>query len=548
MTDAPGASSSVASDDVEALRAELKRSREALREMSKVGMALMGERDPLTLFDLILRQARSLTGSDAGSLYLVEEDEDGERVLHFIASQIDTLPDLPSLTFRLKLDQTSIAGYVATTADPLVLANVYELGDDVPYSFNREAFDDKYGYRAKSMLTVPMIDHRDKVVGVLQLINRKSSPEAEIRTDGDSDLWVLPYTDREVEIVSSLAGQAAVAIENGRLHQDIENLFAGFIKAAVTAIDRRDPTTSGHSVRVTELTCDMAQLINEQTDGPFAHVFFTDAQMKQLRYAGLLHDFGKVSVREEVLVKQNKLSPVLGAQVRDRFVLIRAMLRLEAAECRATLIAEKGPEEAADDVAAVEAELERDLERVERYWAAVQQANTPRVLGEEAAAILDEIAEATFLDPTGEEQPYLTAYELHFLRIKRGSLDENERRQIESHVVHSHDFLVNIPWTEDLSRLAEIVRGHHERLDGSGYPDGATAEHLSLETRIMTVCDIFDALTASDRPYKKAMPVEKAIQILRAEADDGMLDSEVVELFAVSEVYRKVLESDWREF
>lgn len=535
-------------DSVEALRAELQRSRQALREMSKVGMALMGERDPVALFDLILRQARSLTGSDAGSLYLVEEDESDARVLHFIASQIDTLPELPSLTFRLPLDETSIAGYVATTGSPLVLDDVYELDGDVPYSFNRAAFDDKYGYRAKSMLAVPMIDHRDRVVGVLQLINRKSSSEAEIHTDEDADRWVLPYTQREVDIVSSLAGQAAVAIENGRLYQDIENLFAGFIKAAVTAIDRRDPTTSGHSVRVTELTCDMAELINEQTEGPFAQTFFTDAQLKQLRYAGLLHDFGKVGVREEVLVKQKKLSPVLGAQVKGRFALIRVMLRLGAAERRAEVLAGKGEDGAADEIAAIDEQLAADLERLRRYWDAVQEANIPRVLDEDAAEILDEIAEQTFVDPEGEERPYLTPHELHYLRIKRGSLDESERQQIQSHVVHSYDFLLNIPWTEELSRVAEIVRGHHEKLDGSGYPDGVTGEELSLETRIMTVCDIFDALTASDRPYKKALPVEKAIQILRWEAEEGMLDKQIVELFAGSEVYRKVLDTDWREF
>ena len=543
-----GAGTGIEALSGEELRRELDRSRRALREMSKVGMALMGERDPMSLFDLILTQARGLTQSDAGSLYLVEKSDDGSSLLHFIASQNGTLPDLPSLTFRLPLDRTSIAGYAATSGDALVIDDVYELPDGVPYSFNRSAFDEKHGYRAKSMLVVPMVDHRDKVVGVLQLINRKREPHAEIRTDADSDRWVLPYGPREVDIVSSLAGQAAVAIENGRLYQDIENLFAGFIKAAVTAIDRRDPTTSGHSVRVTELTCDVAQLINDATDGPFASVFFSDAEMKQLRYAGLLHDFGKVGVREEVLVKQNKLSPVLEAQVRGRFAQIRTLKRMEAAQERAAVVAEKGLAGAAADLERIERELEGGLAQVELYWQAVQEANIPRVLDEEAADILKEIAATTFIDADGEEQPYITAHELHFLEIRRGSLDEDERRQIQSHVVHSYDFLLNIPWTEELSRVAEIVRGHHEKLDGTGYPDGVTAEKLSLETRIMTVCDIFDALTASDRPYKKAMPVEKALQILQWEADDGMLDKDIVKLFTRSEVFRKVLDADWREF
>jgi response regulator RpfG family c-di-GMP phosphodiesterase len=178
----------------------------------------------------------------------------------------------------------------------------------------------------------------------------------------------------------------------------------------------------------------------------------------------------------------------------------------------------------------------------------VQDANIPRVLAEEAAGVLDEIGRQTFVDPDGQVQAYLTPNELHFLQIRRGSLDENERRQIESHVVHSYDFLLEIPWTEELARIAEIVRGHHEKLDGSGYPDGVTGEKLSLETRIMTVCDIFDALTASDRPYKRAMPVEKALEILQLEASKGMLDTEVVDLFVGSGVYKKVLERDWREF
>jgi response regulator RpfG family c-di-GMP phosphodiesterase len=348
--------------------------------------------------------------------------------------------------------------------------------------------------------------------------------------------------------VSSLAGQAAVSIENGKLYRDIENLFAGFIKAASTAIERRDPTTAGHSVRVTELTCDLAELVSAQTEGPFAERFFTDAEMKQLRYAGLLHDFGKVGVSEATLIKRNKLPPVMETQVAARFALIKKTLEADAAHARARVLAEKGAAATAADLAAIDAKLEEDYATLKQYRDAVQDANIPRVLPEEAAAVLDDIARRTFRDPDGNEQSYLTPDELHFLQIRKGSLDEKERKEIESHVVHSYDFLLEIPWTEELGRIAEIVRGHHEKLNGGGYPDGVTADRLSLETRIMTVCDIFDALTASDRPYKKAMPVEKALQVLQWEARDGMLDQDVVELFIRTEVYRKVLERDWREF
>jgi len=535
-------------EELERTRKELEQIRAELRELNKIGMALMSERDPETLLGLILTQARALTGSDAGSLYLVEEDERGTEFLHFLRAQNDTLPHLGSPDMRLPLDDTSVAGYAALSGEPLLVADAYEIPEESPYTFNRAAYDDIHGYRAKSMLVVPMVDHKDKTIGVLQLINRKSDPDASIHTEEDSDRWVLPYTDHEVSVVASLAGQAAVSIENGKLYQAIENLLEGFIKASVTAIDSRDPATSGHSVRVTELTCDTAELINQQTDGPFADAAFSSEEMKQLRYAGLLHDFGKVGVREATLGKEEKLPPVMGARVKGRFELIRLTLEADAATAKTAALQAKGIDGSAEDIAAIDEKLSDDLGTLARYSDAIKAANVPRVLDEEAAGILEEIASKGFMAPDGVEQPYLTPDELHYLSIKRGNLDEAERKEIESHVVHSYDFLTNIPWTEDLSRIAEIVRGHHEKLNGKGYPDGATRDQLSLETRIMTVCDIFDALTASDRPYRRAMPVEKALQILRREAEGGALEPDIVELFAESEVYKKVLEKDWREF
>lgn len=531
--------------ELDVVRSELERTRAALQRMSEVGMALMGERVPQHLYPLILTQARALTSSDAATLYVVETDGDGKR-LRFETEQNATLPDLPPPTFTLALDETSIAGYAATTGEPVVLDDVYDLPDDVPFSFN-PVYDEEYGYRAKSMLTVPMIDHRGKVVGVLQLINRKSDADVQIRTNEDAVRWVLPYTEGEVEIVRALAGQAAVAIENGLLYKQIEDLFDRFIEAAVTAIEYRDPTTQGHSRRVTELTCEVAKLISRQTEGPFAGEHFDDADMKQLRYAGLLHDFGKVAVREETLVKEKKLPPVLFAQVEARFDLIRRLLELGAWKAKASVIAEKGIEAAADAITEIDEGLVEELRRVEHYWSAVSEANVPRVLDEDAAEILDEIAESSFEDADGNHRPYVTSDELDYLRIKRGSLTQDELREIQSHVVHSYNFLQEMPWTDNLSRIAEIVRGHHEKLDGSGYPDGVTGDQLCLETRIMTVCDIFDALTASDRPYKQAMSVERALEILQWEARDGMLDPDIVELFAASKVYEKVLDRDWTE-
>jgi HD-GYP domain-containing protein (c-di-GMP phosphodiesterase class II) len=397
------------------------------------------------------------------------------------------------------------------------------------------------------MLAVPMKDHKDKVVGVLQLINRKRNVDAVIRSEEDANHHVLPYSERMVEAVSSLAGQAAVSIENGRLYRDIENLFEGFIKAAVTAIDQRDPTTSGHSVRVAALTCDIAIAVDRANDGPFADVKFTREQIKELRYAGLLHDFGKVSVREEVLVKPKKLPNIMFERVQARFDLIRGSLQTDFQRRRVSFLREHGREGLAEFERLIDEEYNQEIERVEKFHTAVLDANEPRVLPEAAAGILKEIASQTFVDPRGREVPFITHDELHFLSIAKGSLDPEERLQIESHVVHTYNFLLHIPWTEDLAHVAEIAYGHHEKLDGTGYPRKIGGDGLPLQTRIMTVADIFDALTASDRPYKRAMSAEKALDILDMEARTGQLDQRVVKLLLDSKVYDRVLSVDWRE-
>lgn len=531
-------------------RTQLDRIHTQLQELNRIGMALMSERDPQQLLTLILTQARRFTTSDAGSIYLVEGSADGPAHLHFRLAQNHSLPDIPVPDFTLPLEPSSIAGFVAVGGEPLVLEDAYRIPADAPYSFNR-GFDQEFGYRASSMLVVPMKDHLDRVVGVLQLINRKRDPEAVIRGEADAEAHVLPFGKAELEAVQSLAGQAAVSIENGQLYQNIERLFEGFIKAAVTAIDQRDPTTSGHSVRVATLTCDLAERADAARGGPFKDVSFSREQMKELRYAGLLHDFGKVGVREEVLVKSKKLPPVLLERIESRFDLIRRTLEGQHFRERARLfqraVSGKG-EDPTPRLGEMEAELQRALERLDTFQLAVREANEPRILPEEGAEILQEIAATHFPDFTGSQVPYITRDELHFLSIPKGSLDPDERKQIESHVNHTYRFLQEIPWTESLSRVAEIAYGHHEKLDGTGYPLGVDAQLIPLQTRLMTASDIFDALTASDRPYKKALPPQRALEILNMEAKAGQLDAGVVQLMVESEVYERILQQDWRDF
>jgi HD-GYP domain-containing protein (c-di-GMP phosphodiesterase class II) len=392
------------------------------------------------------------------------------------------------------------------------------------------------------MLVVPMIDHTGAAVGVLQLINRKNVRAARITDEDDAARWVLPYTDRELVLVQALAGQAAVSIENSALYRQIETIFESFVKAAVIAVDQRDPTTSGHSVRVAALTCDLATGLERHAPAPYRGVRFTAEQMRELRYAALLHDFGKVGVREEVLVKAKKLPPLMLERVMSRFDLIRRTLEADYHRERADLL-ERGIRPGA----AVDTAFRTRLEELDRVRAIVTASNEPSILPERVAEALDEAGRLTFRGPDDQPVPYVSDEELRYLRIPKGSLNDEERREIESHVEQTYRFLVQIPWTGDLRNVAEIAYGHHEKLNGRGYPRGVAAPEIPLQTRLMTVADIFDALTASDRPYKRALPAERALDILTAEAREGLLDNAIVQMLIDSGAYRKVLEVDWKE-
>jgi HD-GYP domain-containing protein (c-di-GMP phosphodiesterase class II) len=524
---------------------EEKERHRQLRELTNVGVALSTERDLLTLLEMILSQSRRITLSDAGSLYLIERDKDGESkgVLRFKLSQNHTLPTLPLTEFTVPIDHASLAGYAAATGEPLVIADVYLLPDDVSYKQNR-TFDEKFGYRTKSMLVIPLKTHRDETIGVLQLINRKRDPETRLYSPEIVEREVISFDEHELELVSALASQAAVAIENGRLYEDIERLFEGFVTAAVTAIESRDPTTSGHSSRVARLTVGLAQAVERAGDGPYRGTRFSREQLRELRYAGLLHDFGKVSVREEVLTKAKKLYPEDMELIRHRFAY-----RLQAADIgfersRADFLLAHGRERYDEAVAELGQSRQATREELCRFLEAITKANEPTVLAEGRFEALREINRRTYMDFEGREQPLLRDEELQYLMIRRGSLDENERREIESHVTYTYRFLEQIPWTPELKGIPAIALGHHEKLNGRGYPHAVTAEAIPVQTRMMTISDIFDALTAGDRPYKRAVPWQRALDILRMEASEGMLDQHLLNSFIDARIFESVLRAD----
>ena len=514
--------------------------RRELHELTGVGVALSTERDLIQLLDLILTQARRITGSDAGSLYLAERDDDGPATsLRFRFAQNFTLPTLPLREFSIPIDHSSVAGYVAATGEPLVIADVYLLPNNVTYKQNR-SFDERFDYRTKSMLVIPMKTHKDEIIGVLQLINRKRTPETRLTSAAITEDEVLPYDARSVELVSALASQAAVGIENSRLYEDIERLFEGFVTAAVTAIESRDPTTSGHSGRVATLTVGLAEAVDRGGEGTYRGLRFTREQLRELRYAGLLHDFGKVGVREQVLVKQKKLYPQDLELIRHRFAYLMQAADLAFEQARAEFLFAHGKEGYAEAVERMNVDRMNKRDRFNHFLETVTKANEPTVLAEGSSEELTALSRQMYTDFDGSEKQLLADDELKFLMIRRGNLDDRERREIESHVTHTYRFLEQIPWTRELRNIPRIAFGHHEKLNGRGYPRAIAAQDIPVQTRMMTISDIFDALTASDRPYKRAVPLERALDILRAEAKEGMLDAELLSTFIEAKVFESL--------
>jgi len=511
------------------------RSRE-IGELTRIGVALGTERDLKTLLELILTQARRITTSDAGSLYLVETGDQGQKRLRFRIAQTYSKPEAPFVEFTIPVDRSSLAGYTAVTGEPLVIDDAYFLPPDVEYSINR-SFDERHGYRTKSMLVIPMKDHKEEVIGVLQLINRKRHAEAVLAAPADVEQQVVPYSRRTVELVTALAGQAAVAIENSRLYEEIERLFEGFVKAAVHAIEQRDPTTFGHSGRVANMTVGLAAVVDRAEDGAYRSVSFTREQIKEIRYAGLLHDFGKVGVREQVLIKAKKLYPLQLELIKQRHHFVRRTAEREFWRKRSEFLETHERKDYEPFLRALEAEHAREVEVLDGFLNAVLSANEPTVLPGGRFEALLQLARRTYEDPAGRPHPYLTEEEMRYLTIPKGSLDETERLEIESHVTHTYRFLQQIPWTRELQDIPMIAYGHHEKLDGKGYPRRVTGDAIPIQTRMMTISDIYDALSAADRPYKVAVAPARALDIMADEVRAGQLDQELFRLFVEGKVF-----------
>ena len=515
-----------------------------IEKLLDIGAALSSAQDLGELLNLILSKSREITYSDAGSVYLVDNSQETSKLL-FKVAQNGSKPKLSFKEFSLPLTDKSLAGYVAITGQSLNLSDAYDLPSGVPYQLDT-SFDRDINYRTCSVMVLPMQNRQGETIGVLQLINRKTKADTVLTAD---NAWesTQQYSDWEERIVRSLASQAAISIERNQLQESIEHLFEGFVKASVQVIEARDPCTYGHSERVAALTVRLSEEVNTVSSGRLRSVYFNNRQIQEIRYAALLHDFGKIGVSEAVLTKQKKLYPAQLEIIRHRFGLAQRTMEMECVQSKYKYLLEhsayrKHPSQEPEcpqcqEIEQLDTKLAEAKTRLAEYWEVLLEANEPHVLAAEPLAQLREISQQTYRDIDGAKKPLLSPDEIVQLMVSRGNLTPEERSEIESHVTHTYDFLKQINWTKDLKNVPEIAYGHHEKLDGTGYPRGLKKLEIPIQAQLMTVADIYDALTAGDRPYKRALRADAAMKILRQEAAHNKINADLLELFDHRQVF-----------
>ncbi len=521
---------------------------ELIEKLLDIGAALSGTQNLATLLNLILTQSREITYSDAGSVYLVDRTDNTPKLI-FKVAQNASLPNLSFREFAIPLTDKSLAGYVALTGQTLNIPDAYKLPLEKPYQLDR-SFDRDICYRTCSVLVLPMQNRQGETLGVLQLINRKLKPETVLTPDNTLE-QTQAYSEWEERVLRSLASQAAISIERNQLQDDIENLFEAFVKASVQVIEQRDPCTFGHSERVAALTVRLAEEINTVTSGSLKSYYFCDRQRQEIRYAALLHDFGKIGVPEAILTKPKKLYAEQLEVIRHRFGLAQRTLELDCTQAKYELLLKTARHRHTENenngncwscqqLENLDANLTQAVTQLTHYWTVLLQANEPHVMAEEPLAQLQELSKITYRDIDGEIKPLITPDELEQLRVYQGNLTANERLVMESHVTHTYEFLRQIPWTRDLKNVPKIAYGHHEKLDGTGYPTGLQQEEIPIQAQMMAIADIYDALTAGDRPYKRGLPTISALKILQQEANRNKINPNILEVFEQRQVYQVI--------
>ena len=509
-----------------------------LEQLNAIGASLSAERDIDRLLEAILTAAKTITRADGGTLYRVTE----ERTLRFEIVRTSSLryylggttgnpvPFYPIQLYKDdKPNQSMVAAYAALTGRTVNIADAYT-ADGFDFSGTR-AFDTKTGYRSKSFLTVPMRNHDNETIGVLQLINAQEPSSGAI----------VPFSPSDQRLAESLASQAAIALTNRMLINQLEQLFESFINLINSAIDEKSPYTGGHCQRVPVLTMLLAEAVNETKDGPLRDFHMSDKDRYELKIAGLLHDCGKVTTPVHVVDKATKLENIFDRiQLIDtRFEVIKRDAELDSLRKRTALLEQARRIEVAEEEKRLRDHL-RQLDDDRKFLHACNIGGE-RMRDEDVDRVR-RIGQYRWRDFAGHEAQFLTEDEVRNLTIRSGTLTEEERKVINHHIVATIRMLEALPWPKHLTKVPEYAGGHHERMDGKGYPKGLTREQMSVQARCMGIADIFEALTAKDRPYKKGKTLSESLEILGRMKLNNHVDPDLFDIFVRRKVYRRYAE------
>ena len=509
-----------------------------LEQLNAIGASLSAERDINRLLEAILAAAKTITRADGGTLYRLTD----ERTLRFEIVRTSSLryylggtsgnpvPFYPIQLYKDgKPNHGMVAAYAALTGQTVNIADAYTV-DGFDFTGTR-AFDAKTGYRSKSFLTVPMRNHEGETIGVLQLINAIDPRSGEI----------VPFSASDQRLAESLASQAAIALTNRLLINQLEQLFESFINLINTAIDEKSPYTGGHCQRVPVLTMMLAEAVNDTREGPLADFSMNDKDRYELKIAGLLHDCGKVTTPVHVVDKATKLETIYDRVhlLDTRFEVLKRDAELESLRRQLALLQERKPLEAADEDKRLRERL-RALDEDRKFLHACNVGSERMSDGD--IERVRRIARLRWQDPSGHEASFLTDDEVKNLTIRSGTLTEEERKIINHHIVATIKMLEALPWPKHLANVPEYAGGHHERMDGKGYPKGLAREQMSVQARCMGIADIFEALTAKDRPYKKGKTLSESLEILGRMKQNRHIDPDLFDIFVRKKVYQRYAE------
>ncbi len=515
-----------------------------IKELTDIGTALTVNENTPKLMEMIVDVARSFTNADGGTLYIKDPDK---SILAFEIVQNESLktrmggesgkitwPPVKLVDDNGDENHTNVSAHVALTGETINIPDVYE-ADGFDFA-GAKAFDTQTGYRSKSMLVAPLKDHEDEIIGVLQLINAKSA------IDGST----IPFSRESQAITLSLASQVAVVLTKNKLLEELENLFDAFILTIAKAIDEKSPYTGGHIKRVAELAMMIALKIDETTEGPYANVKFNKDEINEMRVASWMHDIGKITTPEYVVDKSTKLETIYDRinEVNTRFELLKKDAEIKLLKKKLEIAQTNDP----DAVTKLEAEHAEEIKKIDDDLQFVIQSNTGgEFMAPEKIERIKDIAKIS-VQRDGKEEPMLSENEVENLIIKKGTLTDDERRRIQDHVRLTEVMLNELPFPKKLKNVSKYASAHHETLIGTGYPHGLKGDEIPLQARILAFADIFEALSASDRPYKKGKTVTEVQKIMGFMIKDQHIDKDVSDLFFKEDLFSKYIKENYKPY